>query len=77
MKAEINDKLNYLSHVENPERKVTITYFIPDTKKEGGEYVARTGTVRKVDSDKKIVVIDNEEISIEYITDIDGIIVNL
>ena len=77
VKAEINDKLNYLSHVENPERKVTITYFIPDTKKEGGEYVARTGTVRKVDSDKKIVVIDNEEISIEYITDIDGIIVNL
>lgn len=74
VKAEINDKLNCLSHAEHPKRKVTITYFIPDSKKEGGEYVARTGTINKIDMERKIIILDGKEIiGVSDIIAIDGV----
>ncbi len=74
LKAEINDKLNCLSHAEYPKRKVTITYFIPDSKKEGGEYVARTGTINKIDMERKIIILDGKEIiGVSDIIAIDGV----
>ena len=74
LKAEINDKLSFLAHSLETAPKVSITYYVPDLRKEGGEYVKRTGTVEKVDSNKRIVVLNGEEINIAYITNIDGII---
>lgn len=32
---------------EHPE--VSVTYFLPDTQKEGGRYVTETGQVKKID----------------------------
>lgn len=77
LKAEINDKLSFLAHSLETAPKVSITYYVPDLRKNGGEYVTRTGTVEKVDSNKRIVVLNGEEINIADITDIDGIIYNL
>ena len=77
LKAEINDKLSFLAHSLETAPKVSITYYVPDLRKDGGEYVKRTGTVEKVDSNKRIVVLNGEEINIADITDIDGIIDNL
>jgi len=70
LKAEINDKINYLAH-SNEFIKVKITHFVPDLRKKGGEYVKQTGTIRKVDSNKKTIVLDDAEINIEDIIDID------
>lgn len=50
---------------------VSITYFIPDTKKDGGRYVTATGIVKKVDVYKQLIVLeDSTEIAINEIVDI-------
>ncbi len=44
---------------------VTITYFIPDAKKNGGKYVITTGSVKKIDKFKQVIILDkNKEIPI-------------
>ena len=51
---------------------VRITYFRPDEKKMGGEYVTVEGTVRKVrEYEKRIVLEDGREIPMEEIIEID------
>ena len=48
-KALINEKLLMIAeHLDN-KPLVSITYFNPDTKKKGGEYLTITGTVKKLD----------------------------
>ena len=56
---EINVKLNFIQeHIkEHPE--VTITYFKPDERKEGGEYITVTGRVRWIDEVGKILFFEN------------------
>lgn len=69
---EIDEKLQWL--VKNLESKpqVTITYFVPDEKKEGGAFVQKTGYVKKLDSyQKTILFTDDTCIAIEKIKDID------
>ena len=48
-KSLINEKLLMIAeHLDN-KPLVSITYFNPDTKKKGGEYLTITGTVKKLD----------------------------
>ncbi len=68
LKDEIDAKLIFLS--ENNAVTAKITYFVPDSRKEGGEYVAGTGTVTRIDKNKKIAVFDGEKINIEDIIDV-------
>ena len=52
--------------------KVSVTYFQPDKRKSGGEYVAITRTVKKVsDPDRKMIFSDGTEISLTDITTIE------
>ena len=56
---------------EHPE--VTITYFVPDKRKDGGKYVSITGAVKKIDTyEKQIVLMDKSKIPIENILNMDG-----
>lgn len=56
---------------EMPE--LCITYFRPDNKKEGGEYVDVHGRVFKVDEFKKALIMsDGSEININMIAEIEG-----
>ena len=41
LKAEINDKLSFLAHSLETAPKVNITYYVPDLRKDGGEYGIR------------------------------------
>ena len=61
-KVELDDKLRYimLHLVEKPE--VTITYFRPDGKKEGGAYLSTAGVVRKIDEYEKIVIMEDQTV---------------
>ena len=53
------------------EQKVSITYFIPDAKKNGGSYVMCSGVVKKVDEyERAIIMTDQTVIPIEQISDI-------
>lgn len=50
-----------------------ITYFQPDSKKDGGAYASVTGRVEKINSHNRTVLMqDGLEISIDNITDISG-----
>ena len=62
-----NDNLTQIKIV--PE--ITVTYFQPDIRKEGGEYVTATGNVKKVDEYSKCLIMnDGTRILIEDIIEI-------
>lgn len=71
IKDEINRKLNeYIDRLkEKP--KIKLTYFKKDLYKEGGTYLVYEGRLYKLDSYKKILIMeDGEEILIKNIIDI-------
>ena len=61
-KAVIDGKLQMIrAHIkEQPE--VTVTYFQPDEKKSGGTYVTVTGFTRKIDEQRRLLILQNETI---------------
>ncbi|MBQ4545886.1 MAG: YolD-like family protein [Oscillospiraceae bacterium] len=68
---ELNAKLNFIQEHIKERPEVTITYFQPDERKEGGEYVTVTGRVRRIDEVNGVVVFEGETIlDINTITDI-------
>ena len=69
----LNEKLCLLKDCleENPE--ILVTYFVPDGRKSGGAYQQTTGVARKLDSVRKILVMNNgQEIPFDRIWDIQG-----
>ena len=68
---EINAKLNFIQEHIKERPKVTITYFHPDEKKDGGKYTVATGKVRRIDEFNRIIIFeDMMEIAIDEITEI-------
>lgn len=66
-KVELNEKLQKLATVDEPE-EVSITYFVPDERKQGGAYVTKTGVVTKVrEYERDVVMDDGTEIPIDDI----------
>ena len=52
----------------DPEAAVRITYFVPDARKDGGEYVTEHVRIRRVDTDsREIVTADKRRIAIDMI----------
>ncbi len=71
MKEIINEKLNYISTGIGKKEKVTITYFVKDKKKSGGEYVKIKGLVKRVDNILRVIYMENGlMISFDAILDI-------
>ena len=67
-KALLDEKIQILkAHL--PERPtVTVTYFQPDAKKEGGAYVEYTGAVRRIDEHRRVLVMmDGIEVEMDVI----------
>lgn len=46
---ELNMKINYIQEHLKDEPVVSITFFVPDSKKEGGKYITEEGNVKKID----------------------------
>ncbi len=52
---------------------VTIMYFVPDLKKDGGKYIKISGTVKKIEEYKQLIILDDKtEIPISEIISING-----
>lgn len=52
-------------------KKITITFFVPDDKKEGGKYVECQGVIIKHDYYSRILLLDSgKKIPIDMITDV-------
>lgn len=72
-KEALREKLNLIVELldENPE--VTLTFFIPDDKKDGGAYLSVTGHVKKIDEYQRLICMtDGAKIPIDEIIEIES-----
>ena len=58
-KDEINRQLNYITEHIDDGQIFSITYFVPDGKKDGGRYDTVTDTVLKIKEYENILVMNN------------------
>ena len=71
-KEELNEKLQELIAHAEEHPTVTVTYFKPDDRKEGGKYETVTGTIRKIrDYDKMFILEDGTGIACDMIYELE------
>lgn len=72
-KEALNEKLRIVADNIDERPEITITYFKPDDKKDGGAYITVTGCVKKIDEYELIVCLtDGMKIPIGEIIEIEG-----
>lgn len=72
-KATLDQRILLLQDRLKELPEVTITYFIPDERKDGGKYVSITGAVKKIDTyEKQLVLVNKSKIPIGNILSIEG-----
>ena len=69
----IDRQIGYLQQHMREELTVKITYFVPDTRKNGGAYNTLEGCVQKIDENSKSLRIQGTEILVDKIYQIDFI----
>ena len=78
LKEILDLKIQLIQEKIKEQPDVTITYFIPDDKKQGGKYKTVTNSVKKIDTYKnEIILIDGTTIAIDEIIDINSEIYQL
>lgn len=69
--AVLDGQLQFLAEHPGERRPVRFTYFVPDERKAGGQYVTAAGTVRRIDPlHRRILLEDGTQISIDLLWDI-------
>ena len=69
-KEILDRKLQWIEEHSAEHPQITVTYFKPDEKKTGGEYLVETGNVSKIDHyEQVIVLLGNTRIAISNISD--------
>lgn len=69
----LDEKLRRILEEIGRQPEVTVTYFEPDLRKEGGAYVHVTGRVKKVDGYKQVMTMaDGTEIPMEQVFDLES-----
>ena len=73
----LDSKLQMMRKRSGERLPVFVTYFRPDTKKEGGEYVTVTGYVKTVDLYRRRLVVEDDtanllEIDLDEISELEG-----
>ncbi len=69
----LNQKIAMILDKINEHPQITVTYFKPDEKKEGGSYTLKTGNIKRADDYEHVLQFtDNEKIPIQSIFNIDG-----
>lgn len=72
-KAVLNEKLLLVIESIDKQPEITVTYFKPDEKKSGGEYIEATGIVKKYrEYERTIEFTDGKRIEINSIFSIEG-----
>lgn len=72
-RAVLSAKMSCLRERLTEQPEITLTYFIPDKKKDGGAYTTVTGRVRKIDSFERIITLCNKtQIPFDDIADMTG-----
>ncbi len=77
-KELLDYKLKIINDHKNNHPRITITYFINDSMKEGGRYQKITDYLKKIDFNEKIVILENKtKIKIDNIINIDSLDIDL
>ncbi len=72
-KEALNERLRIIAAYLKDRPEVSVTYFQPDAKKDGGSYVTAVGTVKKIGEYERVVAMaDGTVIPIDEIFSIDG-----
>ena len=70
-REELDEKLRQVTEQEYPE--ITVTVFEPDERKDGGSFVKVSGTVKRVDLTRKLLLFtDGRTVFLGDLTDIQG-----
>lgn len=73
LKEILNKKIQLIQEKIKEQPQIEITYFIPDSKKDGGKYETVTNSVKKIDTYKgEIILIDGTTIAIDEIININS-----
>ena len=72
-KELLDRKQIFLSHIIDEKPEITVTYFVPDSKKSGGEYRKVSGKLKAIDEYKReLVLFGGVHIPTDMIRSIDG-----
>lgn len=67
----LNGKVQILQDSIKSRPNITITYFVPDKKKTGGEYVTASGSIKRIDEVERVIIFsDGKVIQIDDVIDI-------
>jgi len=73
MKDVLSDRLQIIADRMKEHLEIAITYYQPDTKKNGGAYVTAVSTPKKIDEHERVILMtDGTAIPIDEIISIDG-----
>lgn len=61
LQALVNKKLFELSFKVGNKPKVKITYFVPDSKKEGGKYITIIDNLKKINEYESVIILKNDK----------------
>lgn len=72
-KTALDMKQAYLIEMIDEQPEISITYFLPDTKKSGGAYVTVTGNLKRFDEYERLLILtDGKKIPMDDIADIES-----
>ena len=72
-KQALDQKLRIIVDRLEESPQISIRYFVPDSKKAGGQYVKVSGSVKKIDEYERVLIMSNGvKIPIEEIIEIKG-----
>ena len=76
-KAMLDMKQQYLNDIIADQPEITVTYFVPDEKKAGGEYVTVTGNLKRIEEYERMMILTNgKKIPMDEIADIKSELLN-
>lgn len=71
-KAALDMKQSYLIEIIDEQPEISVTYFLPDTRKSGGAYVTTTGKLKRFDEYERLLILTNgKKIPMDDIADIE------
>ena len=71
IKEILNEKIRKIIKIIDKNPKIRLTYFIPDNKKSGGNYVTIEEKIKKIDEiNQELILINGKKIKINDVIDI-------
>lgn len=72
-KAALDEKQRYLEEIVGQKPVITVTWFKPDAKKDGGSYVTTRGRLKRTDNIRRVMLLtDGTGIPLDDIVDIES-----